>query len=306
MSNAVKRRRKPIKAATAAGWRNCLDKWLIPEVGDLPLPSINNSTLKELITKMTAANLAAKTIVSYSQVFKLVVASAVDEKTGNALFPITWNHDFCDLPVVGKQNQPSFTENEMTKIIAAASGREQVLYTLMAATGLRIGEALGLEIKHLSDDYTTLSVEQSVWQGTIQSPKTPNAVRVVDVPSNVAALIKQHIGDRTEGLVFTSRNGNALMQSNILRRNFHPILREQKIKLAGFHSFRRFRTTWLRKNTAPEDFIKGALGHANKSVTDDYSKLYRDEKFRKAIVEKVGVGFEVPLVVRSVRKSKEK
>jgi hypothetical protein len=82
-------------------------------------------------------------------------------------------------------------------------------------------------------------------------------------------------------------------------------LKELGLKKSGFHTFRPFRTTWLRKNRVSEDFIKGALGHANKSVTDDYSKLYRDEKFRKDIVEKVGVGFEVPSVVRSVRKSKK-
>jgi hypothetical protein len=35
-------------------------------------------------------------------------------------------------------------------------------------------------------------------------------------------------------------------------------------------------------------------------------KLYRDEKFRKEVVEKVGTGFEIPAVVRIVRKSKKK
>jgi integrase len=193
----------------------------------------------------------------------------------------------------------------MTKIVAAASGREQILYVLLAATGLRIGEALGLEVKHLSDDCTTLSVEQSLFAGKIQSPKTPAAVGVVDSPANVAALLKMYIGDRKDGFVFASRNGHAILQSNLLRRKLHPLLLEQKIKRAGFHSFRRFRTTWLRKAGAPEDFIKGALGRANKSVTDDYSKLYRDGEFRKEIVERVGVGFEVPTVVRIVRKSRK-
>jgi integrase len=117
----------------------------------------------------------------------------------------------------------------------------------------------------------------------------------VDVPGAVASLLKTYITDRKDGFVFATRNGHAILQSNLLKRKLHPLLRELKIKRAGFHSFRRFRTTWLRKNSAHEDFIKGALGHANKSVTDEYSKLYRDEKFRKEIVEKVGVGFEVPI-----------
>jgi hypothetical protein len=98
------------------------------------------------VTKLSAAKLSPKSIVNYTQLMKMVVASAVDENTGDQLFPIKWNHDFADMPVVGKQHQPSLTEDEMTKIVTSASGREQVLYVLIAATGLRIGEALGLEI----------------------------------------------------------------------------------------------------------------------------------------------------------------
>jgi integrase len=306
MTWVVTRKRKPIKTATANTWRMCLDKWLNPAVGDLPLAAINNSTLKELVTKLSAAKLSPKTIVNYTQLMKMVVASAVDEQTGDQLFPIKWNHDFADMPVVGKQHQPSLTEDEMTKIAAEASGREQMLYVLIAATGLRIGEALGLEVKHLSDDCTLLSVEQSLFAGKVQDPKTPAAVRVVDVPGAVASLLKAYIADRKDGFVFATRNGHAILQSNLLRRKLHPLLRELKIKRVGFHSFRRFRATWLDMSGAPESFIKHALGHANKTVTDKYKKSYSNPVWRKEIVEKVGTGFEIPTVVRTVRKSEEK
>jgi hypothetical protein len=62
----------------------------------------------------------------------------------------------------------------------------------------------------------------------------------------------------------------------------------------GAHAFRRFRTTWLRKQHAPEDLLRFWLGHANKSVTDGYSKLKEDVAFRKKVVEQVGIGFELP------------
>jgi hypothetical protein len=39
--------------------------------------------------------------------------------------------------------------------------------------------------------------------------------------------------------------------------------------------------------------IRFWLGHANKCVTDDYSKLKEDVAFRKKVVEQVGIGFEV-------------
>jgi len=62
---------------------------------------------------------------------------------------------------------------------------------------------------------------------------------------------------------------------------------------SGAPAFRRFRTTWLRKQRAPEDLIRFWLGHANRSVTDRYSKLKEDVTFRKKIAEQVGIGFEL-------------
>ena len=73
----------------------------------------------------------------------------------------------------------------------------------------------------------------------------------------------------------------------------HPLLKKLGQPKSGAHAFRRFRTTWLRKHRAPEDLIRFWLGHANKSVTDLYSKLKEDVTFRKKIAEKVGIGFEL-------------
>jgi hypothetical protein len=71
-------------------------------------------------------------------------------------------------------------------------------------------------------------------------------------------------------------------------------LEELKVAKAGFHAMRRFRTTWLRKQRAPEDLIKSWLGHAEQSVTDSYSKLADDVAFRKQVAEQVGAGFVIP------------
>jgi integrase len=148
-------------------------------------------------------------------------------------------------------------------------------------------------------------------EGTIQTPKTKNAYRQVDLCTPLAQLLKTFVGDRHSGLVFSNRIGTPLSQTNLLRRNFHPILAELAIAKAGFHAMRRFRTTWLRKQRAPEDLIKLWLGHAEQSVTDGYSKLADDVEFRKEVTEKLGTGFEIPgyeekpVIPMRRRKSKE-
>ena len=93
---------------------------------------------------------------------------------------------------------------------------------------------------------------------------------------------------------FANRAGRPLSQTNLLRRSLHPILRELKAERAGFHAFRRFRTTWLSKQRAPRELITYWIGHAKKSVTDEYSRLSEDVEFRKEVAEKSGAGFVVP------------
>jgi len=61
----------------------------------------------------------------------------------------------------------------------------------------------------------------------------------------------------------------------------------------GFHAFRRFRVTHIRKNMVPEDLIRSWIGHAQKTATDEYSKLKHDVRFRKHVAESVGLGFNL-------------
>ena len=201
-----------------------------------------------------------------------------------------------DLPEVKNQRQPSHSADTMTAIAACSKGREQMLYVLLSASGMRFGEALGLQIgKHISDDCLTLLIRQKVWNGRVQPfLKTENGVRDIDLHPDVAALLKRFIGIRTSGFLFCSKNGLPLLQSNVLRLSLHQLLKQLGQSKAGAHAFRRFRTTWLRKQHAPEDLIRFWLGWSNKSVADVYSKLKDDVTFRRKVAEQVGVGFELP------------
>ena len=272
-----------------------LKNWLNPNLGDIPLSSVNNPVVKQLVKKMTTAGLSPKTMNNIVQVIKMVVASALNEN-GEQLYPRTWNHDFIDLPEIRNQRQPTFSEDVMKIIAANSEGRERMLFVLLGTTGMRIGEALGLEIvKHISADFSTLYIRQKVWNGRVQPfLKTHNGVRDIDLHSSITAMLKAFIGTRTSGFLFCSKSGKPLLQSNILRLSLHPLLKKAKQPKTGAHAFRRFRTTWLRKQHTPEDLTRFWLGHANRSITDAYCKLNEDVAFRKKVAEQVGIGFELP------------
>jgi integrase len=291
MQSSINRKRNPVKIATVTAWKCSLNKWLIPHFQDAPLGTVANSSVRALVEKMYRHGLSASTIVTYVNLVKLIVASALTDE-GEPQYPRKWNSNFIDLPTVVNQHQPCFSREQMESIVRNSTGQVRILSVLLAGTGLRVGEALGLEIRHISPDGRTLRVEQSAWASTIQSPKTANAHRQVDLHSELAAMLAEFVEGRN-GLVFRNANGNLMSQTNTLRREFHPLLKRLGIEKQGFHGFRRFRCTWLRRNAVSEDLVKYWLGHAAKDVTDRYSKVSEDGEFRKMVSEKVGLGFSV-------------
>jgi integrase len=302
LHHSQNRKRAPIKPATAAGYRSYLDRHLMPALGEMPLSNVDNKIVKVLVEKLTKAQLSPKTIVSIIEVVKLVVTSAVNEN-GEEVFPRKWNHEFMDLPIVKQKDQanPAFTPTQVNSIMEHAKGRYRVLYALLAGTGLRIGEALALRINDaegtsISSDCKTLYVRKSIWKGSQQEPKTDNAIREVDLPAMLADILKACIGNRTSGYVFETDSGRPLSSRNILRDSLDKILVKITSKQDGlaFHSFRRFRVTHLRDQSVPEDILRFWIGHADKSVTDRYSKMKQRIESRKEWVEKAGVGFSYP------------
>jgi integrase len=282
------RRRKPVKPATIFGWQHALDKWLLPNLGDSPLLEVGNAALKELIEKMASAGLSPKSIINYTKVVKMVVASAVNAE-GEEIHPRKWNHNFIGMPILNREEQrrQTVTEVELGDILANAHKRYALLFALLAGTGLRIGEALGLKPADLSPDCRALHVHRSIWHGQEQAPKTPNAVRVVDIPEPLAKHLREYVAGKI-GYLFAAKSGRPLQQ-----RNVHRALHATGKKV-GFHAFRRFRTETLRRGRVPEDLIRLWLGHAKQTVTDFYAGgLEKDEAWRREWCERAGLGFSL-------------
>jgi integrase len=280
------RRRKPVKPATIAGWRHSLDKWLIPLIGDMVLAEVGNATLKTVVEKMAA--LSPKSIINHTRTVKMVVASALNPE-GEQLYPRKWNADFIGLPIVDptKQRRPTVTKAEVEQIIIKINPRFRVLVALLAGTGLRIGEALGLKVEDLTDDCQVLRVRRSIWQCQEQEPKTSNAVRVIDVPEQLAKVLREYIVGRS-GLLFATRDGKPLSHRNV-HRSF-----ADAGATCGFHAFRRFRAETLRRERVPEDLVRFWLGHASTSVTDNYANgLREDLVWRQEWAQRTGLGFAV-------------
>jgi hypothetical protein len=171
--------------------------------------------------------------------------------------------------------------------------------------GPEIGHTRTLRCARFSEPTTscqnrTTQESPIAWDKDFLDLPIVNAKREIDLHPKLAEMLKAFIGDRDSGFLFRSTVGSPLSKTNVLRRNLHPILKEigwcdpkTKETKTGFHAFRRFRVTWLRKGRAPEDLLRYWIGHSNESITSGYSMVKADVAFRKKEAEELGFGFEL-------------
>jgi len=310
------RNNDPIPETSVPSIRSALDKWLIPNLGDLPLSEVGNGALKNLVCKMKG-QLSPKSQHTYVGFAKEVRKSFVDDE-GDVIFPITWNNGFIGLPTINKrlQRRGKVSAHDIERLLELAA-KEWVwmLYILAPATGMRIAELLAVEIeKHISPDCTMIVVRQQVKGSKIvQYLKTDAAYRVVDLCPEAAELLRNFLGDRS-GLLFPSTKGTTpVSYHNLLKRHVTPDFERLGIKEPGkaAHSFRRFRASVLGMKFVADDLKKFWLGHENNDITAQYAEqMFEMNEWRRTEVAKVGLGFNVPAfvpkqVVRKVRKNRK-
>lgn len=109
--------------------------------------------------------------------------------------------------------------------------------------GMRPGEILGLQREHVSADCRRIIVEQRLYRGDIDTPKTISSRRTVAVPPVSAELLKEWMGSvsgRKDAWVFASENAETPMwRDNVWYRNMKPRLNPVGLGWASFHALRR-------------------------------------------------------------------
>ncbi|HKQ87899.1 MAG TPA: site-specific integrase [Candidatus Acidoferrales bacterium] len=109
-----------------------------------------------------------------------------------------------------------------------------------------------------------IQVRQAVWRGKVQTPKTKNAVRDIPIPAEIVDALREHIGDRMDGFVFTTKNGTPWNADLLLRRHLRGKL---KIVNGNVHMFRRTFATRQLHAGVPVTVVSKLLGHGSISTT---------------------------------------
>jgi integrase len=255
-----------------------LKKYLLPRFGSLPITAIDERRVQEFIVDLTrteyqwpngvSRELSAKTIRNIIGVLRLIVGEKV------------WHDWRLSLPEITVKEQRCFSPDEMRQIINTASSQWKVLFSTLASTGLRCGEAFGLHVEDLDLVAGRIHVRRSIWNGKEVSVKTKQGYRAVNIEPALVEMLAAHLGHRKGGRVFHTRTGTPFCKSNV-RRKLNQILKRLNLKPAGLHAFRHGRVSVLQVNGVPGDLVREWIGHSNLRTTSRYTHFQDD--FRRQI-----------------------
>ncbi len=126
-----------------------------------------------------------------------------------------------------KRRPRRLTAEDIVAILRAMPEQWRAFFTLLAQTGLRIGELLGLtwEHVHLGDDPHIMVAEQ-VYQGRRKQLKTDASEARVPLSASMASWLAElrPANARPAAPVFPSRTGTPLTYSNVYNRVLRPAL----------------------------------------------------------------------------------
>ena len=263
---------------------------VLPFFEDRPLGTIRPSDIQAWARGRSAVLAPATLKVVYRYMAAIFGAAVRDRLI--AASPC----DQIKLPAVVRRPIEPLETAALVRLISAMPTRYRALVVVAAASGLRQGEAFGLEVRHVDFEAASVRVEQQLVtlgaQTSIAPPKTAASVRTVPLSDVALDELRHHFKltglrdrDRTR-LVFTNEHDGP-----IRRNRFNEVWRRAATQArlptgTGFHALRHYYASLLIRHGESVTVVQARLGHASAAETlDTYSHLWPDaaDRTRQAV-----------------------
>lgn len=291
------RRSGAIRTATRDLYRRHVEQYWLPALGSQPLARLTTPDVARVVADLAARDddyLADATIRRIFAPLAALLATAVEEgliahnpargvrlPSGRDALRRFDEDAADDDPAPGRAR--ALTREQLDAFLLIVDPRWLVLFELLAATGLRVSEALALRWRDLQLDgeRPVVRVRRAHVRGVYGPPKSKHGRRDVPLPFGlVRALRARQTASEwhnPDDLVFPSLAGTAMSDANLRHRTLAPAAQEAGAPWAGFHAFRHYCASALLADGRNIVQVSRWLGHHSPSFTlEVYAHLLDD------------------------------
>ena len=271
------------KTKSQERYESMIRNHIVPSLGGIELAKVTPSDIQSLKARLLAGGMAPKGVDGVHNVISGAFKYALRME-------MVWRNP------VKSVSPPKITRREVEPpgipwvkdLLSLAEVEDNPFFPclrLIAYTGMRRGEALGLRHQDLDLDHGSIcivkTISRSVHKGIIvETTKSAAGRRVVDIDEETVSILRSHIdkqqlhreeiGDAYQdtGLVFPNPLGEPLNPMR-LTREFQKLAKKLGFKGARLHNLRHFHATVMLQSGASLLLVSKRLGHASVSTTGD-------------------------------------
>ena len=284
-----------LRPTTYASYKMLAEQHIIPRLGALELQKLSAGAINPLYTHLAEhGRVRGEGALSASSVRR--VHAVLHRACRDA---VRWGRltvnpvDAADPPKVSAEHSeklPAWSGEQLAAFLKSVSGdRLFALWRLLAMTGMRRGEALGLQWSDVDMEAGTVTIRRS-WipvEGVAQfsEPKTKRGRRTIALDPVTLETLKAHAarqadeqGDWQEawlesGFVFTRENGEPLHPWKVSKA-FRDHLKAAALPAIPLHGLRHSYATLALSSGVNPRIVSARLGHATVALTlDVYSHV---------------------------------
>jgi integrase len=180
------------------------------------------------------------------------------------------------------QDVRALTTDQLAALLLVAPSEHKLMFELLAATGLRISEAVALRIGDLTLDggRPMVRVRRAWVKGAFKPPKSKYGRRQVPIDHGLVLALRKATAGTADprALLFPAPGDLPLHASNLLMRAFKPAAEEAGVPWAGFHTLRHTCATRLFADGRNAVQVQRWLGHSDPGFTlRTYVHLLNDD-----------------------------
>lgn len=270
-----------VRPTTVDSYERITRTRIVPLLGPIVLQKLERAAVQRWVNELVGQALAPKTIKNAV----MVLHKALDDAIEAGLLARNPASRLRALPTVEKPAPKVWSAAQVGTFLAATSGdRLAPMWRLLATTGCRRGEALGLRWEHVDLDAGTVTIigQRTIAGGRViegQTKSRAGARTIALDPATVEALrtwrrqqaaerLMMGAGWQGTDLVFTNPDGGGIWPERVTVE-FQRTARQLGLAPIGPHGLRHSAATAMVAAGVSPRVVQQRLGHANVGITLD-------------------------------------
>lgn len=268
-----------VKPRTLDSYGDSFRIHILPVLGNVKVQKLQRPVIKEFLASKLKDDLSGNTVRIINSALRACLGEAVEDNLIQSNPAIGMGKR---LKLTGSKNGDvkAMDKDQLSGFLSKADSWYFPLFLLLARTGVRMGEAVALEISDVDFERGIIQVNKTYdfRHKTTDTPKTGKG-REVDMSAQLATTLREMIAKRREkyfkagkpmpSLLFASWTGTHLHKENV-RRAFLRTLKRAELPLHFTpHCMRHTFASLLLQRGVSIAYVQRMLGHASIRLTVD-------------------------------------